>query len=277
MTEWTIRAAAPGEPRCCWPRLLPAPGQDASLMPAGDSRAAARRRTPGRGRRRRHRRLRARAPGHRPATAHGTGSTWAVPCMRRRNSACSTSSARWCSATTSRAPGRSPTSPAIAPGSTRLHSRRCCGNCWRAALAEIRRQRAEQAGCGEPGTTTVFCELPGVRDAAGQSAFWFSLGRHFYDGDPAACSRAPWARVEDLRRCTAAAPKPLLVSFLSDAAAVRARCPGRRRWRCRRNCSTEAGSAAVARDHRRCRPGVRGRDRPAGRTSDCAMRLQRVF
>jgi arginine N-succinyltransferase len=32
----------------------------------------------------------------------------------------------------------------------------------------------------------LVAELPGVRDAAGQSPFWQGLGRHFYGGDPAA-------------------------------------------------------------------------------------------
>ena len=36
----------------------------------------------------------------------------------------------------------------------------------------------------------LIAELPGPRDAAGQSAFWHGLGRHFYSGDPAAAAAA---------------------------------------------------------------------------------------
>jgi arginine N-succinyltransferase len=34
----------------------------------------------------------------------------------------------------------------------------------------------------------LIVELPGLRDAAGQSPFWQGLGRHFYSGDPAAAA-----------------------------------------------------------------------------------------
>jgi arginine N-succinyltransferase len=34
----------------------------------------------------------------------------------------------------------------------------------------------------------LVAELPGPRDAAGQSPFWQGLGRHFYTGDPAAAA-----------------------------------------------------------------------------------------
>ena len=34
----------------------------------------------------------------------------------------------------------------------------------------------------------LIAELPGPRDAAGQSPFWHGLGRHFYRGDPAAAA-----------------------------------------------------------------------------------------
>jgi arginine N-succinyltransferase len=34
----------------------------------------------------------------------------------------------------------------------------------------------------------LVAELPGPRDAAGQSPFWQGLGRHFYSGDPAAAA-----------------------------------------------------------------------------------------
>ena len=47
----------------------------------------------------------------------------------------------------------------------------------RSALAHIDEHRAEHA-------ERLIVELPGVRDAAGQSPFWTGLGRHFYGGDP---------------------------------------------------------------------------------------------
>jgi arginine N-succinyltransferase len=37
---------------------------------------------------------------------------------------------------------------------------------------------------GRAAQTVVFAELPGLRDAAGQSPFWSGFGRHFYGGDP---------------------------------------------------------------------------------------------
>lgn len=83
-----------------------------------------------------------------------------------------------------------------------------------AALQEIRRQRAEDAARGASEGATVICELPGARDAAGQSPFWQSLGRHFYDGDPqlAAERHGPaWKTF-----VAALLPRePLLASFLS--------------------------------------------------------------
>lgn len=86
-----------------------------------------------------------------------------------------------------------------------------------AALEEIRRQRAETAARGAGDGTTVICELPGVRDASGQSPFWQSLGRHFYDGDPqlAAERHGPaWKTY-----VAALLPRePLLASFLSEEA-----------------------------------------------------------
>ena len=215
MTEWTIRAAASGD-LVLLAALLPAPGQDASLLPAGD----------------RERLFVAAHPG---ADAAGA----IVGCVRVRPAIGRDRPRYWfhvgCAVH-------------AAPELGLFHQQRTLvlGNdltgAWeiadlacdrtaldaaaqqavlrqllRAALAEIRRQRAEQAGCGEPGTTTVFCELPGVRDAAGQSAFWYSLGRHFYDGDPqlAAERHGPaWKTY-----VAALLPRePLLVSFLSDAA-----------------------------------------------------------
>jgi len=50
-----------------------------------------------------------------------------------------------------------------------------------AALQHIGRARARYA-------QRLVAELPGPRDAAGQSPFWFGLGRHFYSGDPAAAA-----------------------------------------------------------------------------------------
>ena len=86
-----------------------------------------------------------------------------------------------------------------------------------AALAEIRRRREEPAGRSAGEVTTVICELPGTRDAAGQSPFWQSFGRHFYDGDPqlAAERLGP-----EWKSCVAALlpREPLLVSFLGEAA-----------------------------------------------------------
>jgi arginine N-succinyltransferase len=86
-----------------------------------------------------------------------------------------------------------------------------------AALAEIRRRRAQPAGRAAGETITVICELPGIRDASGQSPFWQSFGRHFYDGDPqlAAERHGP-----EWKSCVAALlpREPLLVSFLSEAA-----------------------------------------------------------
>lgn len=86
-----------------------------------------------------------------------------------------------------------------------------------AALAEIRRQGAEETPRGASEVAAVICELPGVRDAAGQSPFWQSLGRHFYDGDPqlAAERHGPaWKTY-----VAALLPRePLLASFLGEHA-----------------------------------------------------------
>jgi arginine N-succinyltransferase len=51
------------------------------------------------------------------------------------------------------------------------------------ALHHIHQHRADYAA-------RLVVELPGLRDAAGQSPFWQGLGRHFYRGDPAAASSA---------------------------------------------------------------------------------------
>lgn len=51
------------------------------------------------------------------------------------------------------------------------------------ALGVLRRARPHYAD-------RLIAELPGPRDAAGQSPFWHGLGRHFYRGDPAAAAAA---------------------------------------------------------------------------------------
>jgi len=63
----------------------------------------------------------------------------------------------------------------------------------------------------------LVAELPGLRDAAGQSAFWQGLGRHFYSGDPAAAA----AQHGPVWRSHVAAllpRQPLYTSFLPPAA-----------------------------------------------------------
>jgi arginine N-succinyltransferase len=93
----------------------------------------------------------------------------------------------------------------------------------RAALALIVRQRA--AGTSAAGEPTVICELPGLRDASGQSPFWQSLGRHFYDGDPlfAAERFGPAWKTH----VAALLPhEPLLVSFLTAEAQAALGVPG---------------------------------------------------
>lgn len=95
----------------------------------------------------------------------------------------------------------------------------------RAGLALIVRQRAtsSSATSGDP---TVICELPGLRDASGQSPFWQSLGRHFYDGDPLLAAERfgpAWKT-----HVAALLPhEPLLVSFLTDEAQAALGVPGR--------------------------------------------------
>ena len=49
------------------------------------------------------------------------------------------------------------------------------------ALSVLRKARPHYAD-------RLIAELPGPRDAAGQSPFWDGLGRHFYRGDPAAAA-----------------------------------------------------------------------------------------
>jgi arginine N-succinyltransferase len=78
------------------------------------------------------------------------------------------------------------------------------------ALRHIAQHRAHFAN-------RLVVELPGPRDAAGQSPFWQGLGRYFYSGDPAAAhtTHGPeW-------RCHVASMLPrhvLYTAFLSSAA-----------------------------------------------------------
>ncbi len=80
----------------------------------------------------------------------------------------------------------------------------------RRALRWIGSHRSSYAG-------RLVVELPGVRDAAGQSPFWQGLGRHFYSGDPAAAAaqHGPAWR----SHVAALLPRqPLVSSFLPPAA-----------------------------------------------------------
>ena len=80
----------------------------------------------------------------------------------------------------------------------------------RAALQIAQRQR-DTVG------SQLIAELPGPRDAAGQSPFWQGLGRHFYSGDPLdaeARHGADWPS-----HVAALLPRhPVLTAFLPDAA-----------------------------------------------------------
>lgn len=94
-----------------------------------------------------------------------------------------------------------------------------------AALLQVAAARADYAA-------DLVVELPGLRDAAGQSPFWQGLGRHFYDGDP----RDAQARLGDAWRSHVAAllPRhPVLSSFLPPAAraALAQVDPAQRVWR----------------------------------------------
>jgi arginine N-succinyltransferase len=74
-------------------------------------------------------------------------------------------------------------------------------------LASARSQYAPQ----------LIAEMPGLRDAAGQSPFWQGLGRHFYAGDPALAA----ARLGDAWRSHVAALLPrhaVYTSFLPESA-----------------------------------------------------------
>ncbi len=89
-----------------------------------------------------------------------------------------------------------------------------------AALHRAAQQRAHTG-------PRLIIELPGVRDAAGQSPFWQGLGRHFYSGDPAdaeARHGADWAS-----HVAALLPRhPVLAAFLPEAAqAAIAQVPAR--------------------------------------------------
>jgi arginine N-succinyltransferase len=94
----------------------------------------------------------------------------------------------------------------------------------RAALSLIVRQRGmNPTAAGEP---TVICELPGLRDDSGQSPFWQSLGRHFYDGDPLLAAE----RFGPAWKTHVAAllpQEPLLVSFLTAEAQAAIAVPAR--------------------------------------------------
>jgi len=79
-----------------------------------------------------------------------------------------------------------------------------------ATLEKIAGERAEHA-------ERLIVELPGVRDAAGQSPFWASLGRHFYDGDPAdadALHGPAWRS----HVATLLPRQPIYASFLAESA-----------------------------------------------------------
>jgi arginine N-succinyltransferase len=95
----------------------------------------------------------------------------------------------------------------------------------RAALSLIVRHRAA-APTSTPEDATVICELPGRRDPSGQSPFWQSLGRHFYEGDPLLAAERfgpAWKT-----HVAALLPhEPLLVSFLTLEAQAALGVPGR--------------------------------------------------
>jgi arginine N-succinyltransferase len=78
------------------------------------------------------------------------------------------------------------------------------------ALLAMARERAAYA-------PQLIAELPGPRDAAGQSPFWAGLGRHFYSGDPLHAEGqhgSAWCS-----HVAALLPRhPVIVSFLPAAA-----------------------------------------------------------
>jgi arginine N-succinyltransferase len=215
MSDWTLRAAVPDD-LVSLASLLPAPGQDASLLPSGE-----------------RERL------YVAVRADAAGGNVVLGCVRVRPSIGLDRPRYWFHV------GRA-VHAASELGLFHQQRTLVLGNdltgAWeiadlacdrsvlgdagreqvlcqllRAALAEIRRQRAEAVAPGVGEAATVICELPGVRDAAGQSPFWESLGRHFYDGDPqlAAERHGPawktWV--------AALLPRePLLASFLGEHA-----------------------------------------------------------
>jgi arginine N-succinyltransferase len=80
----------------------------------------------------------------------------------------------------------------------------------RSAALLMARQRSAYA-------ESLVVELPGPRDAAGQSPFWSGLGRHFYAGDPAAAAAQHGPEWRSL--VAALLPRQLLyTSFLPPAA-----------------------------------------------------------
>lgn len=98
-----------------------------------------------------------------------------------------------------------------------------CGFAWRpgshdalpallqAALAAITQQRDRFA-------QRLIVELPGLRDAAGQSPFWQGFGRHFYAGDPQQASAQLGACVWRSQVASLLPRHPVYTSFLPAAA-----------------------------------------------------------
>lgn len=80
-----------------------------------------------------------------------------------------------------------------------------------AAVREIAQHRHRYA-------QRLIVELPGLRDAAGQSPFWQGFGRHFYDGDPQQASER-WGALAWRSQVAALLPRhPVYASFLPAAA-----------------------------------------------------------
>jgi len=75
-----------------------------------------------------------------------------------------------------------------------------------------------RAAEGADAQETVVAELPGVRDAAGQSPFWKGLGRHFYGGDPAEAIERQGAQRWRTQVSALLPRHPLYVSFLPAVA-----------------------------------------------------------
>lgn len=86
-----------------------------------------------------------------------------------------------------------------------------------ALRALLQAATAQLATARDTYAARLVVELPGPRDAAGQSPFWQGLGRHFYAGDPAAAAAAHGPAWRS--HVAALLPRqPLLVSFLPAAA-----------------------------------------------------------